>query len=419
MFALIDANSYYAAAEAVFDLSIRGKSIIVLSNNDGCCVALNRQAKELGITRFAPYFKIKDICDRHDVVVRSSNYELYGDLSNKMMQVIGQFAQRQHVYSIDESFLDVSDCTKIYPDLYEHGHKLRRTVWKQTRLPVCVGYGPTLTLSKVANHAAKKVPGFNGVAVLRNQREWEPVLAQMETSDVWGVGSRISKRLADMRIHTALQLSKMDPKRARRMFNIELERTVRELQGEPAKEWDAVRADKQQIFSTRSNGERITDQDSLHQALAMHASTVASKARKQGSLACHLIAFAASSPFDENPVSFRYSHQLVVPTNDTRLIVAAATQGLPKLFRPGVRYYRVGVGLVELAPAKHAQYSLFDTDKSNPDLMKCIDMINARYGSGTLSIAAQGHNQKWAMRREFLSKQFTTKWSDIPKIHCK
>ena len=419
MLALVDVNNFYASAEAVFDLSLRGKAIVILSNNDGCCIALSRQAKELGITRFSPYFKIKDICDKYGVVVKSSNYALYGDLSNKLMQVIGGFAQRQHVYSIDEAYLDMSDCMKLYPNLYEHGHQLRRTVWKQTRLPVCVGYAPTLTLSKVANHAAKKVQGFNGVAVLRNPEEWEPILAKMETSDIWGVGARLSKRLAEMQIHTALQLSKMDPKLAKRMISIELERTVRELRGEPVKMWDSVRADKQQIFSTRSNGERITDPDSLHQALAMHASTVASKARKQDSLACHLIAFAASSPFDENPVCFRYSHQLIVPTNDTRLIVAAVTQGLPQLFHPGVRYHRSGVGLVELTPAKHAQYSLFDTDKSNPDLMKCMDMINARYGTGTLSIAAQGRDQKWAMRRDFLSKQFTTKWSDIPQIHCK
>lgn len=187
MLALVDVNNFYASAEAVFDLSLRGKAIVILSNNDGCCIALSRQAKELGITRFSPYFKIKDICDKYGVVVKSSNYALYGDLSNKLMQVIGGFAQRQHVYSIDEAYLDMSDCMKLYPNLYEHGHQLRRTVWKQTRLPVCVGYAPTLTLSKVANHAAKKVQGFNGVAVLRNPEEWEPILAKMETSDIWGL----------------------------------------------------------------------------------------------------------------------------------------------------------------------------------------------------------------------------------------
>ena len=421
MIALADVNSCYTACESVFEPAIRNKPIITLSNNDGCIVALNRRAKEAGVPKFEPYFKIKPICDHHDIIVRSSNYELYGDLSAKLMQVIAGFGgtKRHYVYSIDEIFLELMDGLKNRQDLMEYGTLLRRTVWKQTRLPISIGIGPTLTLAKAGSHAAKKLPGYNGVATLTTQQEWEPVLAQMQTSDIWGIGSRISKRLALMNIDNALQLSRMPPSEAKRNFSIEVERTVRELNGEKVKQWDNVRADKQQIFSTRSVGERITKREDLRQAICQHASTVARKARSQGSLAVHMLVFATSSPYDKHPASFRFSHTFSTPTNDSRLITSAAANGLVRLFKPGVAYYRVGVGLLEMTPARNRQLSLLEKDKSSPALMKVMDEINAKYGNGTAILAAQGIQQKWQMRRDFLSPQYTTRWSDIPTIYCK
>lgn len=298
MFALVDANSFYCSAEQVFRPDWRGKPMIVLSNNDGCIVAANRQAKEAGIEKFKPYFQVKALCEQKGVIALSSNYELYADLSAKMMQVIGRFAPEQHIYSIDESFLSFEHSFPAIPSLKEHGMKLRRAVWRECRLPVCVGFGQTLTLAKVANHAAKKIEGYNGVCVLDSERECKAVLGQLHVSEVWGIGRKLTHRLEMMGINTALKLANYPPALIRKEFNVEVERTVRELNGQKCKGWDTARADKKQIFSTRSAGQRITDLESLQQALCKHANIASFKARKQKSLCRVMLCFANSSPFD-------------------------------------------------------------------------------------------------------------------------
>ncbi|MEJ2763644.1 Y-family DNA polymerase [Photobacterium sp. MCCC 1A19761] len=418
MFALVDANSFYCSAEQVYRPDWRGRPIIVLSNNDGCIVAANRQAREAGIEKFKSYFEVKGLCKAKGVIVCSSNYELYGDLSAKMMEVIGRFAPEQHIYSIDESFLSFQRCSKAIPDFAAHGSLLRRTVWKECRLPVCVGMGPSLTLAKVANHAAKKIPGYQGVCVLDESRAWRSVLAQMTTRDIWGIGGRIARRLSLVGIETALQLADMPPGLARKQFNVELERTVRELNGQPCKVWDEARADKKQIFSTRSMGQRITSLTELEQALCKHAGIAAAKARRQQSLCRQILIFAGNSPYDEAPVSRRFQYRFAFPTDDTRQLTQIASQAAKSLFIPGVRYYKVGVGLIDLEDARHAQQDLFNTSPADPTLMKAFDGINGKFGSDTVFMAAQGITPKWAMRREFLSPQYTTKWRDLPIIKC-
>ncbi len=236
MYALVDANSFYCSAEQVFRPDWRGKPIVVLSNNDGCIVAANRQAKELGIPKFAPYFQLKEQCQKLGVIACSSNYELYADLSTKMMNIIGRFAPEQHVYSIDEIFLSFKHCPSI-KSLYERGLLIRRAVWKEARLPVCVGIGATLTLAKLANHAAKKLPGYNGVCVIDNEPDRIAILKSVEVGEVWGIGRRISKKLALMEINTAYDLASMPAGLARKQFSIEIERTVRELNGQACKQW--------------------------------------------------------------------------------------------------------------------------------------------------------------------------------------
>ncbi|KDM92879.1 Y-family DNA polymerase [Photobacterium galatheae] len=418
MFALVDANSFYCSAEQVFRPDWRGKPMVVLSNNDGCVVAANRQAKEAGVEKFRAYFEMRALCEARGVIACSSNYELYGDLSAKMMEVIGRFAPDQHVYSIDESFLSFERCHHAIPDLLEHAKDIRRTVWKECRLPVCVGIGPTLTLSKVANHAAKKVRGYQGVCVIDEVKQRESILSQMKTSDVWGIGSRIAKRLQFMGIDTALQLSRMKPGIARKEFNVEIERTIRELNGERCKFWDEARADKKQIFSTRSVGERIIDPVSLGQALCKHADIAASKLRRQGSLVQVMMVFASNSPYDERPVGFKQVHRFAYPTDNTTLITKAVSGLVDALFTEGVRYYKLGVGFIAMTSAKHAQGDLFNESPSNPALMKVFDSINQKYGSHSMFLAAQGIEQKWAMRRELLSPQYTTRWGDLPRVRC-
>ena len=418
MFALVDANSFYCSAEQVFRPDWRGKPIIVLSNNDGCIVAANRQAKELGVPKFSPYFKVKDMCQRLGVIACSSNYELYADLSLKMMNIIGRFAPEQHIYSIDESFLSFKQCYPAIKCLRSQGQLIRRAVWKETRLPVCVGMGPTLTLAKAANHAAKKLPGYQGVCVIDNEDERLAILRAMNVNDVWGIGRRISQKLALMDIKNALELANITPGLARKQFSIEIERTVRELNGLACKQWDEARADKLQIFSTRSVGERIIDYDSLLQALSKHIGIAAAKARRQGSHCKTMMMFASNSPYDDHPANFKVLVSFPCPTNCTKELTQAMIMAAPRLFRPGVRYYRMGIGLLDLSAQKHTQLDMFNSSKANPALMQTLDGINQRYGTDTLFLAAQGIEQKWSMRRDLLTPQYTTNWKSLPAIKC-
>ncbi|MBO1895793.1 Y-family DNA polymerase, partial [Shewanella sp. BF02_Schw] len=416
--ALVDANSFYCSAEQVFRPDWRGKPVIVLSNNDGMIVAANRQAKEAGIGKFLPYFQVKALCAQRGVIVCSSNYELYADLSSKMMSIIGRFAPEQHVYSIDESFLSFKNCYPAIKCLRTQGQLIRRAVWKEARLAVCVGIGETLTLAKIANHAAKKIEGYKGVCFISNEQERIAILKQLAVGDVWGIGRRISKKLELMNIRTAFQLASMPPTLARKQFSIEIERTVRELNGQTCKVWDEARADKKQIFSTRSVGERITDYSSLLQALSKHVAIAASKARKQGSGCKTMLIFASNSPHDERPVSYKAIVHFPCPTNCTVELTKAMSEAASKLFREGIHYYKIGIGLIDLASEKHNQLDLFNPPKGNPALMHTLDHINKRYGSDTMFLAAQGIEHKWSMRRDLLTPQYTTKWLSVPSIKC-
>ncbi|HCG6982077.1 Y-family DNA polymerase [Vibrio sp. Y42_MX_L11] len=419
MFALVDANSFYCSAEQVFRPDLRGKPIVVLSNNDGCIVAANRQAKELGIPKFSPYFKVQSECELKGVIAFSSNYELYSDLSSKMMNVIGRFAPEQFVYSIDESFLSFERTSSAIPCLIEHGQKLRKAVWKECRLPVCVGFGTTLTLAKLANHLAKKNRELNGVCLLEDKHIIEQHLKSIDVGDVWGIGRRLSKRMQFMGINTAYDLMKRPPALIRKDFNVEVERTCRELNGEVCKKWDFVKADKQQIFSTRSVGERITDLDSLRQALVKHAGIASRKAREQHSQTRVMMCFASSSPYDDNPASFKITHRFAYPTSDITQLSKVAGEAAEQLFKEGVRYYKIGVGLLDLSDRRNEQLDLLNDKPSNDKLNSVFDSLNKKYGTDSVFIAAQGVEQKWSMKRQLLSKQYTTKWSDLPKISCR
>ncbi|PJN44109.1 Y-family DNA polymerase [Vibrio parahaemolyticus] len=419
MFALVDANSFYCSCEAVFRPDYRDKPIVVLSNNDGVIVAANRKAKEAGIPKFSPYFKVKALCEQKGVVVCSSNYELYADLSSKMMNVIGRFAPDQYIYSIDESFLSFDRVSKAIPDLREHALNLRKTVWKETRLPVCVGIGNTLTLSKIANNFAKKRPDLNGVCVLETEEQINNALSHLEASDVWGIGKRLATHFKHLGVNTALQLKNYPVGLARKNFNVDVERIVRELNGERCKSWDNVQQDKKQIFSTRSVGERIESLDELIQALSQHANIASRKARNQKSLCKVMLCFAASSSYDDKPVSHKAIHRFAYPTSDVHQITSACVRMAKEIFRENVRYYKIGVGLLDLVDGRNEQPDLFNPEPNNDKLMSVFDKLNDKYGRDTVFLGSQGTQKKWEMRRELLSPQYTTNWKHIPVINCK
>ncbi|WP_435000185.1 Y-family DNA polymerase (plasmid) [Vibrio scophthalmi] len=417
MIALIDANSYYCSAESVYNPKLRGKPLIILSNNDGCVVAANRLALSLGVKKFEPYFKLKSLCELKGIVAKSSNYELYADLSSKMMDVISRFGPDQNVYSIDESFLSFRRAFPAIPCLTTHLHNLRKTVWKECRIPVSAGAGKTITLSKIASHAAKNL-GYNGVCVLEDQEEIDSVLKQIPVGKTWGVGRQLSSRMFSMGINTAYDLANTPIKQIERNFSVDIVRTVMELRGQECFHYDGVRFAKKQIYSTCSVSERITDLISLEQALTKHACIAVKKARNQGSLVKVVQFFSASSPFDTDHRSFRFLHEFDYATNDSLVLSQIATQAAKSMFKPGVRYYKIGVGLINLISEEHYQNDLFNPVPVNDKLMKTFDALNTKYGADALFVASQGIDQKWAMKRNMLSPCYTTRWRDIPKIRC-
>jgi len=285
-------------------------------------------------------------------------------------------------------------------------------------LPVCVSLGKTLTLAKVANHVAKKWPGFNGVCVLNDNRFKRKVLEQLSPVDIWGIGRKGNEKLKQNGVLTAWQLSQLNINLLPAGFNVELQRTIKELNGEECKIWDDVKADKLQIFSTRSLGKRITNVEDLSQALARHAAIAALKAREQKSLCSTLMVFVGNSPYDDNPCSYKFLKQFNPATNDTSILLKAISDNIHLLFKPGVAYYKVGVGLLSLSSETHQQLDLFNPALGNAPLMSVLDKINQRYGSNSAFFMAQGIDEQWSMRRELLTPQYTTNWKHIPHISC-
>lgn len=418
MFALVDAVAFYASAEKVFDPSIRSKPVVVLTNNDGCICAICPIARKLNIPKFQPYFKIKNYLEQHHVVVRSSNYELYADLSEKMMTVINRFCDDHYVYSIDESFLRFTGFSKIIDDWADYGQTIRRAVWRETGLPVGVGFGTTPTLAKAANHAAKKLSGYNGVAGINDEKSRKEILMRMDVTDVWGIGSRLGKKLKLMQINTAWDLACQTPKAMRRMFSVVVERTVSELNGIACLSWDEVKQDKKEIYSTRSFGERVTDLTTLKSALVTHAAIVGRKLRRQKSLTKRIVIFAASSPHEDEHYKKSLLYEFPIPTSDTSVIAKAVSMVIDDIYKPDTRFYRCGIGAIELESELFNQADMFSVSEDKPKMMECLDAINKRYGVGTLSLGSEKLTKSWSMKRAFLSPHYTTRWSDIPIIDC-
>ncbi|WP_218353306.1 Y-family DNA polymerase [Alteromonas lipotrueiana] len=419
--ALIDATSMYASAEKIFDPAIRHRPVIVLSNNDGAIVAMCPLAKrlgdKLGIKKFSPYFLHAKAAEQAGFVVRSSNYELYADISQRLMDTCSQFGET-HVYSIDECFMR-------FPEHYNAqmletlGHTIRKTVWRHVRLPVGVGFGASMTLAKAANHASKKLPGATGVACISSVSDSQRILSQMQCTDIWGIGRRLGKHLETMNIHNAWQLSQQCPVLMGKKFSVLIENTVQELSGKPRFCWDDVRAAKKEIYSTRSFGQRVSDKHVLHRSLSGHVETASRKLRQQHSLSRAMVVFAASSPHDVQPF-FKKSvlHKFAVPTADTRLLLKATAQCIDAIYKPGVQYYKSGISLVDLIDEKFNQADLFAQATDDTRLMNTLDSINQKFGRNTLSFASKGSQAGFAMRREFLSGCATTRWQDIPTIKC-
>ena len=417
MFALIDCNSFYASCEQVFRPDLRGKPVIVLSNNDGCAIAMSKEAKALGIKPFEPYFKMSAACAANGVQVFSSNYTLYGDMSARVVQTLARYAADIEVYSIDEVFVRP---LSIFGTLQEYGQQMRQAVWKEVRIPVGVGMASTKTLAKLANRAAKKINSLNYVCVVENeiQREW--LLKQVPVGDVWGVGGRISAKLNSMGIVSAYDLSRANTKHLRENFSVVLERTIEELNGISCLDLEEIPPQKKQIYCTRSFGEKTESLDEILQATSSYASRAAEKLRKQTHYAKTMHVFLQTSAYDEKSILKNTTIQLPYPTDDTRIIVKYARFAVSKLYEEGYRFQKSGIGLIEIVDKRFVQGDIFHQGQSEKSdlVMGVIDSINRKYGKGTVLTAAEGVEKRWAMKQEHKSPAYTTRWDELPRVRC-
>lgn len=421
MFALVDVNSFYASCETVFRPDLKGKPVVVLSNNDGCVIARSAEAKLLGVKMGDPYFKQKELFRRCGVVCFSSNYELYADMSNRVMTTLEEMSPRCEIYSIDEAFCDLSGVRNCRV-LEDFGRELQDAVYRNTRLAVGVGIGQTKTLAKLANHAAKRWQRqTGGVVDLSNVDRQRKLMAALPVDETWGVGRRITKKLEAMGIKTVLDLADTDIRFIRKHFNVVLERTVRELRGEPCLELEEFAPVKQEIVCSRSFGERVTEYDAMRQAICSYASRAAEKLRGEHQYCRFISSFVKTSPFALNEPYYGNSAsvKLLTPTQDSRDIIAAATRCLDAIWKDGHRYQKAGVMLGDFFSQGVAQLNLFDDNApraGSEKLMEVLDQLNAKGGRGTLYFAGQGIQQQWAMKREMLSPRYTTRFSDLLRV---
>ncbi|HIH3585241.1 TPA: Y-family DNA polymerase [Escherichia coli] len=421
MYALCDVNSFYASCETVFRPDLKGRPVVVLSNNDGCVIARSTEAKKLGIKMGEPYFRQKDFFRRHGVVCFSSNYELYADMSNRVMTTLEEMSPRCEIYSIDEAFCDLTGVRNCR-DLTDFGREIRATVLQRTHLKVGVGIAQTKTLAKLANHAAKQWQRqTGGVVDLSSVDRQRKLMAALPVDEVWGIGRRISKKLEAMGIKTVLQLADTDIRFIRKHFNVVLERTVRELRGEPCLALEEFAPVKQEIICSRSFSGRITEYEEMRQAICSYASRAAEKLRGEHQYCRFISAFVKTSPFALNEPYYgnNASVKLLTPTQDSRDIISAAIRCLDAIWQDGYRYQKAGVMLGDFFSQGVAQLNLFDDNAPRPGsekLMEVLDHLNAKGGRGTLYFAGQGIQQQWQMKREMLSPRYTTRFSDLPVV---
>ncbi|MGI3449890.1 translesion error-prone DNA polymerase V subunit UmuC [Citrobacter arsenatis] len=417
MFALVDVNSFYTSCETVFRPDLQGKPVVVVSNNDGCIISRSAEAKSLGIKMGEPFFKIKNNTYSSRIHVFSSNYALYADLSERVMQTLNEISPSIEIYSIDEAFVNLSGMMNCMP-LSSFGYEMKNQVLKNTGLIVGVGIAQTKTLAKLANHAAKKWRGTGGVVDLSNIDRQRRLMALTSVEDVWGIGRRISKKLNSMGINTALDLAESSLWVIRKHFNVVLERTVRELRGEQCLELEEFSPTKQQIICSRSFGHRITQYSDMHQAICAYAERASEKLRSERQFCRFVSVFLRTSPHADNEIYYgnQASVKLLIPSNDTRDIINAATNALRRVWVDGHRYMKAGVILTDFFSNGVAQLNLFDDNtqrRNSAALMETIDKLN-KSGKGKIWFAGQGFEKTWAMKREMLSPSYTTRYSDLP-----
>lgn len=421
LLALVDCNNFYVSCERVFRPDLIGQPVAVLSNNDGCIVARSQEVKDLGIKMGVPLFQVQHLINRHNIQLFSSNYSLYADMSARVMAILEEFAPSLEVYSIDEAFLNLTGVCRQDPVAY--GQLIRKIVARSTGIPVCIGMGPTKTLAKLANFAAKKWKQTGGVLDLSDPVRREKLMKMVPVGEVWGIGSRYASRLNRLGIATVWNLATQPTDKIQAQFNVMVARTVMELNGIPCLELEEVAPDKQQIVCSRSFSRRLTEYGELSQALAEYCSRAAEKLRNQQSVAGHISVFIRTSPFNHHEPHYQRSAGVMLPsvTQDTRVIVSTASRLLKEIFKPGYNYQKCGVQLSHIQPEnKLGQLDLFQVLTPHSDsrqLMAVVDQINRRFPKA-ISLAATGIDKTWKTKTERISQRYTTDWQELVRVRC-
>lgn len=424
VFFLIDVNNMYVSCERVFDPSLNNRPVIVLSNNDGCAVARSNESKSLNIKMGVPLFQIKDIVQKHNVIVLSSNYTMYAEMSRRFHKILSSYVTAEEVepYSIDECFVDFTAYEKNF-DLEKVGQEMRQQIWKWIGLPVCVGIGRSKTEAKISNHISKKNQGFNGVCDLVNMDPCnkEYYFSLIDVSEVWGVGRKHSKKLQSMGINTVLDLACAEPREMQKKFSIVMARTIYELQGISCIEIEHTPPSKKQIVASRSFGGRVTELMDLKEAISMYAQDACKRLRDEGLLCGCMIAFVQSNPFDPNVPFYNKSitGSFSEPTDCAIDFANAATRMVAEIYKEGIKYKKCGVVLTGLEPKTGHTYDLL-TDFAHIEkkecLMKAMDGIHTKFGKKKIGVGPCFiPNRNWSMSRDKLSRN-PFRWDELPLI---
>ncbi|MPV65601.1 Y-family DNA polymerase [Burkholderia sp. BE17] len=419
-FALVDGNNF-GSCERVSRPDLVGRPLIVLSNNDGCAVARSQEAKDLGIKMGVPFFQVRHLVQEARLVALSSNYALYADMSARMMAILGQFSPVQEVYSIDECFVDLTGMGTLAGSLTVYGQLMRERVLRWIGIPTCVGIAPSKTLAKMANHIAKKNVGrpWSGVCDLTAlpERDRDELLGLVEVGEVWGVGRRLRERLVADGIATALDLKRASPSFIRSTVSVVLERTVCELNGIACYGFEAEAQPQKQIICSRSFGHPVLTQEDLSIAVRDFAATAAERLRRQGLKAGQVQVFIQTSAFRKKDKQYSAAVvvPLAVPVGDTLRLVEAALAGLARLYKPGFKYAKSGVMLLDLTDRTVEQADLFAGPAPRRErLMAALDAVNDRFGRGTLRVGNVEGHQAWHMSQNAKTPSYTTEWEGLP-----
>ncbi len=420
MYALADCNNFYASCERVFNPSLIEQPIVVLSNNDGCVIARSQEAKDLGIQMGVPAFEIKDLVERGRVKAFSSNYTLYGDMSQRVMATLSTFVPNIEIYSIDESFLNFSGFDTYYT-IRDYAASIRKTVLKNTGIPISIGIAPTKTLAKIANKLAKKQRTQEGVFIIEEDIEIQDALEKTSIEDVWGIGSRYAKMLKENNINTALDFTYARPNWIKSKMNVVGLRTWHELRGNPCIPLDESPPPKQNICTSRSFGSMLEKYSEIEEAMCNHAARCAFKLRKQDSCASVVTVFLMTNFYrkDLPQYSRSISVNLPVATNSSIEIIEYACKALQKAYRQGFKYKKVGVIVSDICPENQIMMDLFDTvDRGKHSaIMQKLDLLNSKFGREKVKVSKQGFDRKWRLKNEHISKCYTTNIDDIINVH--